>query len=99
MFREACAEHSLNQTPVFEWHSHFKTGRVSVEDERSGRPSTSKTTENVEKIQELIHEDCCRAIHELSDTDGISYGVLQEIKFEHASHWSFITTMRPPTCP
>jgi hypothetical protein len=31
---------------------------VSVEDdERSGLQSTSKTTENVEKIWELIHED------------------------------------------
>jgi hypothetical protein len=30
----------------------FKAGRVSVEDnERSGRPSTSKTTGNVEKIE------------------------------------------------
>jgi hypothetical protein len=53
---------------------------VSVEDdERSGRPSTSKTTENVEKIQELIHKDRCRTIHELTDTAGISYGVCQEI--------------------
>jgi hypothetical protein len=42
---------SLSQTAVFEWHSRFKTGQVSVEDdERSGQPSTSKTTENVEKI-------------------------------------------------
>jgi hypothetical protein len=31
---------------------------VSVEDdERSGQPSTIKTTENVEKIREFIHED------------------------------------------
>jgi hypothetical protein len=31
---------------------------VSVEDDkRSGRLSTSKTTENVEKIRELINED------------------------------------------
>jgi hypothetical protein len=42
---------------------------VSVEDdERSGRQSTRKTKENVEKIQELIHED----------TTGISNGVRQE---------------------
>jgi hypothetical protein len=41
---------------------------VSVEDdERSGRPSTSKTTENVEKIRELIHEDRRQPIHELAD--------------------------------
>jgi hypothetical protein len=35
-------------------------------------------TENVEKIQELIHEDHRRTIHELTDTIGISYGVCQE---------------------
>jgi hypothetical protein len=37
---------------VFEWHSRFKAGRVSVEDdEHSGVPSTSKRTENVEKFE------------------------------------------------
>jgi hypothetical protein len=35
--------------------------------------------ENVEKIRELIQEDCRRTIHELADTVGISYGVCQEI--------------------
>jgi hypothetical protein len=49
-------------------------GWVSVEDhERSGIPSTSKTTENVKKIQELIHEDHRQTIHELTDTFGINY--------------------------
>jgi hypothetical protein len=36
---EAFDEHSLSRTAVFEWHSHFKASRVSVEDERLGRPS------------------------------------------------------------
>jgi hypothetical protein len=26
MFHEAFGEHSLSQTVVFEWHSHFKAG-------------------------------------------------------------------------
>jgi hypothetical protein len=57
---------------------------VSVEDDkRSGWPSTSETTENVEKIWELIHEDCCRTIPELADVVGISYGVCQEILTEN----------------
>jgi hypothetical protein len=43
MFLEASGEHSLSQKSVFEWQSCFKAGRVSVEDERSRRPSTSKT--------------------------------------------------------
>jgi hypothetical protein len=51
MLNEAFGEHSLSRTVVFEWHSHSKAGQVSVEDGKySGRPSTSKTTENVEKI-------------------------------------------------
>jgi hypothetical protein len=31
------------------------------------------TTENVEKILQLIHEDRRRTIHELADTAGISF--------------------------
>jgi hypothetical protein len=52
MLREAFGEHSLSQTAVFECHSRFKVGRVSVEDdERSGQPSTGKKTQNVEKFE------------------------------------------------
>jgi hypothetical protein len=53
------------------------------DDERSGRPSTNKMTENVEKIQELIHKDHRRTIHELAETVGVSYGVCQEILTEN----------------
>jgi hypothetical protein len=81
---DAFREHSLNWTAVFEWHSCFKVGQMSVEDdEHSGWPSVSKTTENVEKIRELIHEDHRWTIHELTDTCGISYGVRQEILTEN----------------
>jgi DNA-binding transcriptional ArsR family regulator len=84
MLRESFGEHSLSRTAVSEWHSRFNAGRVSVEDdERSGRRSTSKTTEDVEKIRELIHEDRRRTIHELADTVWISYGVCLEILTEN----------------
>jgi hypothetical protein len=52
MFFWAFGEHSLSGTAVFEWHSRFKTGRVSVEDgESSGRSRTRKTTEKLEKFE------------------------------------------------
>jgi hypothetical protein len=53
------------------------------DDERSVRPNTSKTTENAEKIRELIHEDHLHTIHELADTVGINYGVRQKILIEN----------------
>jgi hypothetical protein len=40
MLRVAFGEHSSSLIAVFEWHSRFKAGRVSVEDgERSGLPT------------------------------------------------------------
>jgi hypothetical protein len=37
MLPETFGEHSLSRTAVFEWHSRYKAGRVSAEDdERSG---------------------------------------------------------------
>jgi hypothetical protein len=69
---------------------------VSVEgEERSGQQSIRKTTENVEKFQELIHEDHCRTIHELADTIGISYGVCQEILTENLNVHHIATKLVP----
>jgi hypothetical protein len=42
---------------------------MSLENERSGRPSTSKTTENIGKNPEIIDEECRRTIYELGDAD------------------------------
>jgi hypothetical protein len=33
MLFEPFGEHSLSLTAVFEWHSHFKAGQASVEDD------------------------------------------------------------------
>jgi hypothetical protein len=73
MLCDAFGEHSLSRTVVSELHSRFKVSQVSVEDdERSGPSITSKTPENVEKIQEPIHED------RRQTTFGIRYGVCHE---------------------
>jgi hypothetical protein len=98
--REAFGEYSLSRTEVSEWHSRFKASQLSVEDDkRSGQPSTSKTTENVETIRELIHDDCRQTIHELADTTGISYGVCQEILTGHLNMCHTAPSLRQRTHP
>jgi transposase len=43
---------------VFEWHKTFKGGQESVrDDERKGRPSSSRTEELTEVIQMCLAED------------------------------------------
>jgi hypothetical protein len=55
MLLHAFGEHSLSWTVVFEQHSRFKAGRVSSEgDQHSGRPCTSKTTENYPQTKQQL---------------------------------------------
>ena len=56
--KQAYGEHALSRSQVFKWYKAFSEGRESVKDEpRSGRPSTSKMDNNVEKVQALVLSD------------------------------------------
>jgi len=53
--QRAYGEHSLSRAQVFRWHKSFLEGWEQVEGEpRAGRPSTSKTDENVERVRSLV---------------------------------------------
>ena len=55
MLREAFKEEDLSQARVYKWFSRFKRGDMSLEDQaQSGRPSTSRTDENIKKIRDAI---------------------------------------------
>jgi transposase len=48
----------LIEKNVFDWHKRFKEGRESLQDdERKGRPSTSRAEESPEVIQKRLAED------------------------------------------
>ena len=47
MLRNCFGSDTLKKTAVYEWHERFKSGRE--DDERSGKPSTSKTNGNINK--------------------------------------------------
>jgi hypothetical protein len=52
MLAEAFGENAMSQSKTFLWYKRFKDGRTSVDDdERSGRPSTSTTPENIAKVR------------------------------------------------
>jgi len=80
MLQKAFKEEALSRTQVFEWFARFKRGEMNVEDHpHSGRPSTSRTDENVEKIREKINEDRQYTTDEISEATGVSWSSCQRI--------------------
>ena len=59
MLQEMYRDETMSCSCVFEWHKWFKGGREDVEDDsRSGRPSTSRTANNVERVKQMVCGDC-----------------------------------------
>jgi transposase len=43
---------------IYEWIDHFKKGRTSVcDEERSGRPSTLSTQNNIQAVERMLREN------------------------------------------
>ena len=70
MLKIAFGEEAMCRTLTNEWWKRFKEGRISIDDDpRSGRPSTSKTDDNVAKVREVIRSNRFLTVRE---ADGVS---------------------------
>jgi len=48
----------MKKTAVYKWVKRFSEGRESVTDEeRSERPATSRTEENIAKVRQIVREN------------------------------------------
>ncbi|XP_018788046.1 PREDICTED: putative uncharacterized protein FLJ37770 [Bactrocera latifrons] len=67
MLQKAFGVSALSQTRTYEWYISFKEGRDIVEDmPRSGRPSTSVTDDNVEKVKEIVAKNGLVSLREIA---------------------------------
>jgi len=58
MLVQVYADNAMKKTAVYRWVIHFSEGRESVTDEdRSGRPATSRTEENIAKVCQIVREN------------------------------------------
>jgi hypothetical protein len=72
MLQKAFKDSGLSHAQVLEWFAPFKRGEMNVEfHPHSGRLSTSRTDENVDKFQEQINKDRRYTIDEILETTGI----------------------------
>ena len=56
--QKAYGDAALSRTTIFEWHKRFRECRESVKgDERSGRPTPSRTDDNIAVVDKIVKED------------------------------------------
>jgi hypothetical protein len=56
--QQAFGNDAMGATQIKEWYDRFKNGRTSVDsDQRTGRPSTSRNPDVINKVRGLIMED------------------------------------------
>jgi hypothetical protein len=84
MLKIAFGEEAMCRTQTYEWWKRFKEGLTLVDDDpHSGRPSTSKTDDNVAKVCEVIHSNRCLTVREVAEELSISKTVCHEILTEN----------------
>lgn len=80
MLEKAYGESVLSKTRAYEWYKAFKEGREIVEDmPRSGRPSTSSTDENIEKVKEIVLDNRHSSLREIARDLNISHESVRSI--------------------
>jgi len=82
MLKTAFGEQAMGRSQIFQWFSRFKAGRISRDDERSGRPVSRSTPEMIERGRQIIREDRRRTIDEVSMLEEISQGMCHKILTE-----------------
>ncbi|GFV97154.1 protein GVQW3 [Trichonephila clavipes] len=96
LLKEVYGSECLFRALVFEWFKRFKDGRQDVEDDSwPGRPSTSKTDENVEKVASLIQSDRRLSIRAIAETVNIDKECLRQILLDNLNMQKVCAKMVP----
>ena len=80
---EVYGKEFMSRTSVFEWHKRFHEGRTDVEDERSRRPTMSKTTNNNREIEKTVREDRRLSIRLIAERMSIDKETMWQVLHEN----------------
>jgi len=83
MLVQVYGDNAMSKTAVYEWVKRFAEGRESVTDEeRSGRPATRRTEENIAKILQTVRENRGLTIRSIAEQVNIDRETVRKILTE-----------------
>lgn len=96
MLNQAYGNEAMKKSQVYEWHKRFREGRVSIEDDpRSGRPSTSMTDTNIERVRQVVRANRRLSIDEIATKVNLSHGSVHTILHDHLNMHRICLRMVP----
>ncbi|UYV64508.1 hypothetical protein LAZ67_3001032 [Cordylochernes scorpioides] len=73
----------LSKSNVFIWHKRFSEGRNTLEDDKhTGRPSSSKTPESIEKVREFVANNRSASLRMMAEVLHINKEMIRTILHE-----------------
>ena len=83
MLVQVYGDNAMKKTAVYKWVKRFSEGRESVTDEeRSGRPATSRTEENIGKIRQIVRENRRLTVRSIAEQVNIDRETVRKILTE-----------------
>ena len=83
MLVQVYGDNAMKKTAVYKWVKRFSEGRESVTDEeRSGRPATSRTEENIAKIRQIVRENRRLTVRSIEEQVNIDRETVKKILTE-----------------
>ena len=74
---------AMKKSAVYMWVKSFSEGREGVTDEeRSGRPATSRIEENITKVRHILHENRLRTVRTIAEQLNIDRETVRKILTE-----------------
>jgi predicted HTH transcriptional regulator len=76
-------DNAMKKTAVCKWVTRFSERRGSVtNEERSERPATSKTEENIAKVRQIVRENCRLTVRSIAEQANINRETVTKILTE-----------------
>jgi len=73
-------ECALKEITVFKWVKRFREGREDLKDDaRSGRPSTSRGNQNIDRVRPLVLSDCQVTVRTIAEELGLGKSFVHTI--------------------
>jgi len=83
MLVEVYGDNAMKKTAVYKWVKRFSERRESVTDEeRSGRPATSRTEENIARVRQIVSEIRRLTVRSIAEQVNIARETVRKILTE-----------------